>query len=272
MKIAVVWYYDKATETMPHWRDGLRAAIDILKKDHDVTWFLDAKFPSPREEWDYILFWGDSNCPFFDQLDNYSCKKGICLSTDPYNFENLKKVDTVFCESDPVYESVRMQGLHAIKAFGTDTEFYTPTEVTKDIEYFYPATLSPWKKQSQIAYLGSALWCVGTVQPDGEDELKECQEKGVHVEIGYFPPEKIRDYYNRSKHVIIPAVHGSERTVLEAMSMGIVPELPNSHINRKSASYIKEFMNSGIFSPREFVLKNYSAQIYAKELLKGMYV
>lgn len=271
MSIAIVWYYSKASETMPNWRDGLRAAIEELRKVHKITWFLDEKIPSPFEEFDFILFWGDSNCPFFDQLGNYECRKGICLSTDPYNIDNLSKVDAIFCESEPVYEAVRMQGLRAIKAFGTDTDFYTPTEIEKDIEYFYPATFSPWKKQSQIAYLGDKLWCVGTVQPDGMEELKVCHDNNVHVEIGYFPPEKIRDYYNRAKHVIIPAIHGSERTVLEAMSMNILPEVVNNNINRKTASYIKEYLESGLSSPREFVLKNYSVQIYAKQLLKGIY-
>ena len=78
--------------------------------------------------------------------------------------------------------------------------FFTPDEtVKKDLEYFYPATFSPWKLQSRIAHLGPKLTCIGTVQPDGEYDLRCCQDNDVNIEIGYFPVEKIRDYYRRAK-------------------------------------------------------------------------
>lgn len=269
MKIAFVFYWSRASEILPNWRDGLRAAIELIGKDHQVEWFLDEKVPDPKEKWDFILFWGDSYCPFFDKLGYYSCRKGICLSTLPDNYHNLEKIDVVYCESQVVYEAVRQRGVHAIKAFGTDTDFFIPDEtVKKDIEFFYPATFSPWKRQSTIAYLGNKLLCVGTVQPDGNYELEECQKNGVQIEIGYFPVEKIRQYYRRAKHVIIPAVHGSERTALEAMSMNIIPIITSE--NRKTFSYVEELCRELIFPPREFILKNYSHKVYAQNLLKGI--
>jgi len=63
-------------------------------------------------------------------IDNYKCKKGICLSAMPTDFNNLQKLDVVYCESTPVYDAVRAQGIHAIKAFGTDEKFFSPTEST----------------------------------------------------------------------------------------------------------------------------------------------
>jgi hypothetical protein len=97
-------------------------------------------------------------------------------------------------------------------------------------------------------------------------------EKNVHVEVGYFPAEKIRDYYQRTQNVIIPAVHGSERTVLEAMSCNVWPIVTNAE-NVKTQSYIEEYVaekGSGALKPREFILKHYSTEIYAENLLKGM--
>jgi hypothetical protein len=114
--------------------------------------------------------------------------------------------DVVFCETSIIYNECRMRGINAIRAFGTDDKFYTPG-YKKDIEYFYPATFSPWKCQDEIADLGSKLLCVGTVQPDGKKMLEICKKKGVKTEVGYFPPEKIREYYMRAKKVIIPAIH-----------------------------------------------------------------
>lgn len=270
MRIAFVWYWERASEIYPNWRDGLRAAIEEIAKKHEVVWFLDKKIPSPSEHWDGVIFWDDSNSTFFNQLDNYDCPKALCLTTDPQNFDNLRKLNAVYCESVPIYNAVRQQGIRAIKAFGTDTDFFTPDpEVKKDIEYFYPATFSPWKNQKEIAFLGNKLTCIGTVQPDGVLELQECLKNGVNVEEGYFPAQKIRDYYRRSEKVIIPALHGSERTILEAMSCDILPEVINVN-NVRAQSYIREFQLSGSKSPRQFVLRNYSHKKYFKDLLKGL--
>ncbi len=266
MTISFIWYFKEASKFKDNWRDGLRGAIELISKKHTVDWFLDETVP--EDNYDFYLFWGDSHCPFFDKLDQYKGKKGICLSTMPQNFDNLRKLDVVYCESQPVYEAVRAQGIRAILAFGTDTDFYTPTETTKDIPYFYPATYSPWKRQSALAPLMSDLWCVGTLQPDGQGELNAVANAGAHIEIGYLPPEKIRGYYNRAVHVPIPAIHGSERTCLEAMSMNILPEVNPD--NFKTYSYIDEYKKSGYKTPRDFVVDNYSHYIYAERLLRGM--
>jgi len=138
----------------------------------------------------------------------------------------------------------------------------------RDIEYFYPATFSPWKRQSAIAYLGNKLVCVGTVQPDGIKEYETCKQSGVQIMEGYFPPENIRECYARAKHIPIPAIHGSERTVLEAMSMNILPTVNPE--NKRTISYIEEFIRSGCFTPREFVLKNYSHKTYADKILEAI--
>ena len=269
MRIALVWFWERASEIMPFWRDGLRAALEFIEKDHEVVWFLDKRVPLRKEQFDFILLWGDSNCPFFPEFEKYEAKKGICLSSDnALNIDNLKKLNVTFVESQPVYDKVSPH-VRTIKAFGTDTEFFTPDpSIKKDIKYFYPATFSPWKRQSAIAHLGKDLLCVGTLQPDGQKELDAVVESGCHVEVGYFPAEKIRDYYNRTRFVEIPAIHGSERTVLETMSMDTWPEVNKE--NMKANYYIKEFLVSGLKCPRDFVVKNYSAQIYANQLLKGM--
>lgn len=266
MKIAFVWFWNQAPEVYDNWRDGLRAAIELIGKEHQVSWFLGKEYP--EDEYDVILFWDDSNSDFFSRIDNYHAKKGLFLTTNPQNFDNLRKLDVVYCESQPVYEQVRSQGIHAVKAFGTDTDFFKPRKVKRDIEFFYPATFSPWKKQSNISQLGNKLLCVGTVQPDGIEEYNSCIDYGVKVEKGYFPAEKILDYYQRTKQMIIPAIHGSERTVLEAMACDIRPIISNN-INIKALSYVEELDSSGL-TPREFVVKNYSAQKYAKNILRGI--
>lgn len=268
MKIAVVWFWDRASEILPNWRDGYRAAFEEIAKEHEVHWFLDKTLP--KEGFDYIHVWDDSNSPALSLVRPLAPRIGLSLTTDPSNFVNMRQADVIFAESDPVYEAVRRQGLRCIKAFGTDTNYFTPDpSVKKDIPYFYPATFSPWKRQDELAYLGKDLYLVGTVQPDGREIFKKCQEAGCHIEEGYFPVEKIKEYYDRAQRVIIPAVHGSERTVLEAMSMNVPVKITHVNVNRRADSYVTEQRASGL-SPRDFVIANYSHLVMAKNLLRGI--
>lgn len=267
MRVAFLWHFDKASQVINNWHDGLRAAIDLIAKEHKVDWFLDKDKPE-TDDYDAIIFWDDSNSEFFNYIDRYHAKKALCLTTDPRNFENLRKLDAIYCESDPIYEAVRAQGIRAIKAFGTDTDFYKPKKQKTFIEYFYPATFSPWKRQSEIAYLGNRLLCIGTIQPDGIHELNKCVLNGVRIINDYLPASKILEYYQKAEKVIVPAIHGSERTVLEAMSCGIKPIVTHPE-NIRTYSYIKELKESGL-TPREFVTKNYSHVQYAKQIMKGI--
>lgn len=273
LKICIVWWFNGAEQVFPNWRDGHKAAFEELGKYHDVKFLVGKKLPNYQP--DFLLFWDDSDSEMFSHLDDYKCRKGICLTTDPHNMDNLRKLDVVFVESDPIYDRVRAEGIRCIKAFGTDTDFFRPNaEVKKDIEYFYPATFSPWKLQHLIAHLGNRLTCIGTVQPDGEAELKSCKDNGVNVEIGYFPVEKIREYYWRSNNVIIPAIHGSERTVLEAMACGIKPMVLN-HGNIRTQSYLREYeqWHRGLKeggTVRQFVVERYSHIGFCNQLRKGI--
>ena len=273
-RLAFVFYWRRASTIFQNWRDGLRAAIELIgaMPEYKVEWFLDEKVPDPADDYYAILFWGDSYCNFFRYLNNYpNAKKGIFLTTDPHNIHNLSRLDAVYCESQPIVDQVKQFGdqIKWVKAFGTDTDFYKPDPaVKKDIPYFYPATFSPWKKQSEIVILGDKLYCVGTLQPDGEEELKACESWNVHIEKGYFPPEKIRDYYNRTQSIVIPAIHGSERTVLEAMAMNIVPIV--MPYNERARSYLSEYANSKFRTPRDFIIENYSHVKYAEAILRGI--
>lgn len=268
MKIAFIWYFDKASQVYDNWRDGLRAAIEILGKKHKVSWFLDKNLPDPEDKYDFYIVWDDSNTDSINHLPK-DAKKGLCLTTDPTNFQNLRKFDVVYCESEPVYDQVRREGIRAIRAFGTDTDFFKPSKVEKDIKYLCVGCFSPWKRQRDIAYLGKDLYCVGGFEPDGLEDYQAVVNAGATVEIGYFPVEHIRDLYRRAERVIVPAVHGSERTVLESFSMNILPEVTNLK-NVRAKSYIDEFKKSNCVTPREFVEKNYSAWQYAADLERGM--
>jgi len=267
MKIQWVWEWEQAKEIYPNWRDGLRKAVELLGERHEIDWLL---YEAPQKKYDWILTWCDSNSNFSRYFTKYEAKRGIFLTTHPTNYHNLLGFDVVFCETSIIYEECRMRGIHAKRAFGTDDTFYTPDTTKKTIPYFYPATFSPWKRQQDIAHLGQDLLCVGTIQPDGQAEYQACLDNNVRTEVGYFPPERIRDYYRQAEAVIIPSIHGSERTVLESMSCDILPTVTNEQ-NKRARSYIDEFGQSGLRTPREFIKKYYSAEKYAKDIEEGLY-
>lgn len=271
MKILIWWHWDKASEIWDSWRDGHRRAFEELAKYHEVIWHLGTDPIPTNIDFQFLLFWDDSNSEVFNHIDKYDCRKGICLTTDPTNMNNLRRLDVVFVESDPIYNAVRAEGIRCIKAFGTDTDFFHPNpDIKKDLEYFYPATFSDnWKCQKDIAYLGNKLTCIGTLQPDGVEGLEACKKAGVNIEIGYFPVEKIRDYYWRTQKMIIPAWHGSERTVLEAMACNILPEVTNPH-NVRTKSYIEEYKAWGKGTPRDFILEKYSHILFCNQLRRGI--
>ena len=156
MKIAMIWEWEKAEQIYPLWRDGLRKAIEILEKKHDIDWYLH-KAPEIKKDYDWIITWCDSNSNFSKFHTKYPAKRAICLTTHPTNFHNLLGFDVVFCETQIIYDECRMRGIHAKRAFGTDDEFFKPDKAKQDIEYFYPATFSPWKRQQDIAHLGNRL-------------------------------------------------------------------------------------------------------------------
>lgn len=271
MKLAVIWNFNLAKQIYPYWRDGLRAAIEEIGKEHEVDYYLGDDYKNIDENYDSYLFWTDSNDPIIDFFVKKEGRKALILTTNPHNIENLKKYNVVFCESKPVYEECRMHGIHAVHAFGTDTDFFSPSKdyVKRDIPYFYPATFSPWKRQSAIADYGPLLYCVGTVQPDGRQELQACIDKGVHVAEGYFKAECIRDLYRRALEIPIPAIHGSERTILESMSMDLFPIV---NPENKAYAIIEKFKYTNLDSPREFVLKHYSHKLYAEKILHNLWL
>jgi hypothetical protein len=230
VKIAFIWPWPQAKSVYPKWRDGLRRALELIGERYQVDWFFEEDYKDKDlTGYQAILVWADSQDLVVDHLPS-RVRKGLILTTMPYDIDNLRKYQIIFCESKPVLREVQKHGLYGIHAFGTDDEFYKPNGTQKDILYFYPATFSPWKRQRDIANLKGGLWCIGTVQPDGQEDLQACIANGVHVMEGYFSPDVVREYYDRAEFVVIPAVHGSERTVLEAMSMNLLPQVtPSNH-------------------------------------------
>ena len=277
MIIDLIWYFDRAKEIWPNYRDGVRAAMEELeRRGHTVRWHLgtDVKI---KPDSDFILNWDNSTSEFIPEMNKYPQRKGLILTTElGLNLDGLKNYDVIFAESEYVADMIKPHGIRVIKAFGTDTDYFhymwddlpDGTSISRTYKAFYPSTFSPWKRQNLFADIyGDKGLCLGTIQPDGWDILKYTVDKGTNVYIGYLPVDKVREFYSDSEKVHITGYEGSGRTVIEALSMGLPVEV--SLDNHKCQSYLKEFKASGM-EPREFAVAHYSAQGYADSLMKGL--
>ncbi len=269
MNIDVIWYFDKAKWVYPKWRDGLKAAMEIIGKKHNVRWHLGTEIAIPEDS-DFILNWDNSTSEFIPQMLQSSARKGLVLTTDlGLNIDALRNYDVIFPEARVVTDKIKPHGIRCITAFGTDTEFFRPMPIgDKEYEAFYPATFSPWKRQNHFASTyGDKGLLLGTVQPDGFEILKNCIEGKANIMIGYFPVEFVRYQYNNARLVHITGWEGSGRTVLEALSCGVPVQV--AHDNHKCQEYVIDWRGSDM-TPREFAETYYSASKYAEKLLKGI--
>ena len=134
MKISMIWNFHGAKDIFDNWHDGHRAAIEHIGKKHDLTWFLADDYKN-AQDCDFLLFWTDSFDPIIDHFSQFKARKGLILTSDnSLNPDNLKKYNVIYCESEPVRKKVEIFGVRTIKAMGTDTDFFSPSEgIKKDI-------------------------------------------------------------------------------------------------------------------------------------------
>ncbi len=269
MNIDIVWYFDKAAWVFPLYRDGVRAAMEVLEeRGHIVRWHLGLE-PEIPEDSDFIINWDNSSSEWIPEMNKLPQKKGLILTTDlGLDIQSLRNYDVIFAEAQPVVDKIKPHGIYALKGFGTDTRFFKPMESEKVWKAFYPATFSPWKRQNEFAreHKDKGL-LLGTVQPDGWDILKKCVKYKTKIMLGYYDVKFIRDLYAASECVHITGWEGSGRTVLEAMSMGIPVRAARD--NHKCQSYLMELQDHGLDS-RKFVQENYSEETYADVFMKGI--
>ena len=282
MKIAIIHPWDRAKWNEPIIWDGLHGALKEVAKKHQVDWFLQGD--EPDDSYDWIIPWGVMSIPFDSTIEKYKGRKAIFCAGHPQDIANIDKFEAIFVESPAVQEQMSKHHPKVILAFGTDTDFFKPTEEEKMFDAFYPATYSPWKRQDLFAEAtkGYKALTAGVVQPDGTD-LYNLSEKLGYVMGGLVPTKLIAQLYNMSKVVVITGYHGSERTVLEAMSSNIPLVVTRDNtltcsllsdecirVNPDPQSIRKGFEKALKMkvNTRDYVLKNYSHETYAQRILE----
>ena len=182
MKIAIVHPWDRSKWSEPLMWDGLHGALKLVGQKHQVDWFLQGD--EPDDSYDWIIPWGVMSLPFNKTIEKFKGRKAIFCAGHPSDIENIEKFDHVFVESPAVYKEMMPFAKSISIAFGTDTDFFKPSDEPKMFDAFYPATFSDnWKRQALFAEAvkGYRAMACGLVQPDGVEGYRNCLDNGVYV-------------------------------------------------------------------------------------------
>ena len=310
MKLAFVWDWNNPWSQMLTWKDGLAKAIQILSKEWEVNCYSIGKDtifqhdyfpitlkPTPellsetilKEKPDAMLVFGDFTRPTIPFLTDKGIPMAICLAGGTFR-NYVDAFDLIFVESEVYKNQLEAEGKRVIKAFGVDTELFKPIKQPKIWDAIFPATFANWKRHSIFTEaMGSKGVACGWMYQDHETENWQiCQEKGTMI-LPHLSHKAVAYLMNAAKTCVITSdsTGGSQRTVLEAMACNI-PVIA-MHDSDKTTEYIRDCGIGEIVNPdvdsirkavekwkdkevnsREWVIENYSAEVYADKLKQGL--
>ena len=262
-KNKVLFVFDHKYENT--WRDGLWAALNILKSDFNIQ-FHNLQNASPVVDFsgfDFILGWGGFNSPvdnFLHKLkDAYpNFKYGLCIGGNAFPPVMDGQYDVLFYETH-WYEPQLESHPNKFHAFGVNTNIYHRQDSPIIWDWLSVGSFSYWKRHHKILAKNGTKMVIGEIQRDNWQEsfdiISDLLLGGAGVSDMLYPT-KLRDIYNSSAVVYIPAEvnGGGERAVLEARACGRPVEI------EKDNDKLKELLNCPLWDER----------YYASQLKKGI--
>lgn len=307
MKIAFLWDWEPLTYQTLTWEDGLAAALkELIKRGNEVAVILPGKEDMIVEhpyfniavssdvvalikelKPEVILHWADMTRPHAKKLIELNIPQAVCFAGgDPVSY-NTDIFQHIFVESQVYEDEFKAKGYPVSRAFGTNTDLFSPFPQAKLFDTIFPATFATWKRHHLYADATAGLrsLAVGYMYQDHEQECwQECVDKGITVSP-HVSHEVLRYLYAASKVCVVPSLSmgGSQRTVLEAMAMDMPVIITDS--NRfdfargrvfeadPTAENMRQMINLALDSEvntREYVLNNWSHVQYADALEEGL--
>ncbi len=288
LKIAFVWPGYRL-HNGKRFKDGLWAALEILKQKHEVRGF------EPSEEAmihgfrpDVVLYWGALIEPTKEQVSRLPYKKAICFAGGPIEPQIADGFDLYFTESEVNERDFKKLGKPYMRAFGVNEKLYKPMSLEKKYDAIFFGTHALWKRNDLFAHaVGRRGISIGIFQ----DHEKECyeipREEGceVHDEL---PREEVVKFINQSHTALNTAGvwGGGQRMTLESMACDVPPIVMND--SPKNIEYVKESGVGLVVNPdvdeirdaisklrgtkggRDYILSKFSSQHYADALEKGL--
>lgn len=249
IRAVFVWDYPTPPIDIVAWDDGLHMALRVMKIKYGVEFYPvctdDTKQIYEVIETvkpDFVLCWGSLDRPSFGGINQFDIPTFLCFAGGSVKHGNRDNFEAIFVENDKYVEEFEAEGYDGVlKAFGVNDATFIPTiQMQPHFEAIYPATFIDHKRHELFAgAVGNKGLAVGSMHEEFRHCINYCLEKGTMVlpKVAY---ETLPYLIAQSQSVVITAKEngGSQRTVLEAMSMN-KPVIVTSD-NTRCVEYIKE--------------------------------
>lgn len=282
MRVALIWDWPNPLSYLMGWKDGLAAALKIMKTECDLKIYtqiprIKGEMIVPHDyfdiygypDWqtmqekvvednpDVVLFWADMTRPAINDLAR-RFPAAICFAGGDPMLSNIHLFKKIFVESADYLERLQAAGKNVEIAFGANTELFQPKQQPKVFDAFFPACFADWKRHSLYADAVKnmkAMAC-GWFQEHEPWCYEVCQKNGVFT-TQHVPSYLLVDFFNASKTIVITSADygGSQRSVLEALACNI-PVIVMSDSNKTSEYVIKAGYPELVCEPDSFTIQN----------------
>lgn len=243
MKPRLLFVYDMEESIVPIWRDGLWAALQVLRKDFNIQsmnlgenpgYAFDGRSLATVPKDTFLLGWG----AFGSRVDKLlrdiqvvpSYKKGLCIGGNAMPPEGVEKYDVLFYETQWYREQIKSHP-NSFHAFGINGDIYKLDSISRYAEsyplwnYLTVGAFASWKRQTLLCQKPGRKMAIGQIQKgniqESIDIIGDLLLGGVGVS-DMVAPEDLARFYYMADTVYIPAnvIGGGERAVLEARACG----------------------------------------------------
>lgn len=282
MKVAFVWDWYNELSYLIGWKDGLAAALQIMKSECELKIYtqiprIKGEMIVPHDyfdiygysDWqsmqdqvirdnpDVVLFWADMTRPAIGELAR-RFPAAICFAGGDPMLSNVHLFKKIFVENADYCERLMIADKNVEIAFGANTGLFQPKSQPKVFDAFFPACFADWKRHGLYADAVKnmkAMAC-GWFQEHEPWCYEACQKNGVFT-TQHVPSYLLVDFYNASKTVIITSADngGSQRSVLEAMACNI-PVIVMNDSNKTSEYVIKAGYSELVCEPDALSIQN----------------
>lgn len=292
LKIYFAWTNGvRDKDRFDRWNDGLRAAMRLIEKAHDVT------YGEPEDDisldTDWILFW-EAGCTMdsphdgwkYKKLLEHPSKKALLFAGGPVRPQYFHGFDHIFVESAINKEEFDQWGFPNSTAFGVNTDIFKPVDVEKTHTTVTHGTSASWKRQWLVGEaFGSEALVFGQFQATDPRPFDDCIKFGATVlpEQSYEDTAKLLN----SAHVAVNCADywgGGQRQSLESLACDIpIVVMTDSPKNREfveesgigkicdpEVGHIRTAVEElkGIKGGRDYVMSKWSHVHYAENILK----
>jgi len=267
-KIAVLYSIPLDSPRVNSWNDGFVAALNIIKKDLEITMiniddqnelteaYLNSfDFLLVKSNWD----WGPDRL-LRQKFPQLKVKKGLAIagvSLPPFRTKDLLYYDVLWYETK-WYSKVIANHPRIFHAFGINKGSLIKIECPKDFDFISIGAFLPHKRMEKIIELKGKVLVVGEKYGNrySNDIYNALSSRPNCTMLPFVAYEKLGEYICRAKTMYIPATinGGGERAILEARYLGA--DIKVEHDNPK----LKELIVSDIWDE----------YYYSEQLLKGI--